>query len=454
MGAKRKDDGFVRNRNELSQLWIDVAGEDYWFVPETEKVDGGWRWWHEGRWQEGANQCFLGHSTVAIAKWRDGKGREVPVVAGSDATAKGGMKFSAARRTRRLAEWDASPYLLAINGGQVLDLDRDTIRPMERGDLITRHADVTVTMRGNHSEGYAGTPTQDFLYEKVPSPGLREWLGRWCGYCLSGLVREQLAVFLLGDTSTGKTTLRLMLAGLLGGYHFGVRQDIFAKEGVERSNEKGYALARAPGMRLLTVPEWSEGAALDEALFTEVTGGDIITPRAVRGVPFDVRPQFKVMLVGNHLPSGRLSPQVLRRLVVVPMDESHEHEPDVFRAESLTSPIALGHFLEWCLDGWRRYRVHGLRPLPEESQAIGRKLAKAAEQGARKDLEARMKTLMVNRKEDSMEAKMVNEYMLAGVPASSREGRAITRWLRARYGMKTVKGYPHYTGLPVQGESG
>ena len=457
----------LSGHNALSRAWLELVGDELLHVPELQRDKAlGWRRWNGKGWECGDDRAYLGISKVAERAWRDKKGRPDAVAAGARSTALGGLSFAAARRRKPLAEWDANPRMLGILDGMAIELpetkspsEMGGLRSVEREDYVTKVANVRIALGGGkggrHSMGYSGGPVHQFLLEKLPDSQVRQWVQRWCGYCLSGLVHEQIMVWVWGDTSTGKSTLKAMLEHTLGSYHFSIPNRLLVLDRHGQGSQQGYSMARAPGKRLLTVSEWPEKGVLDEDFFTSITGCDLITARQVRGAPFDLRPQFKLMVFANHLPHGRLAPQVLRRIAVVPMDESHENEPDVHRLGRLTTPESLGEFAEWCFDGWLQYVAHGLRPYPEPMAAIGRRLARTGGEPQPGLANRYRGWRRENPNLDAVKCVTLNEWMLNTKSASSREGRAITRWLRAQFPVKTVNGYPQYI-LPsiFEGDSG
>ena len=432
----------VQGHNALSRVWVKEVGDDFQHITETDD----WRWW-DGWWAPGEHRAMLTISTLAEAAWRNHKGRPDPVTGGSVSTARGGLKFSAMRRARPLAEWDANPRVLGL-GSMVLDLDAGEWREAEREDYITRCGGKAAL--GQQVVGEDLNLVRGFLETKLPDPEVRDWVQRWCGYCLSGDTSEQKVAWCWGDTRTGKSTLLAMMGCLLGDYAFTLPSDILKAEAFTRGAEKGYALARAPGRRLAMVSEWQKDWGLDEAFLTNITGGDVLAAREVRGKPFSFRPAFKVMVVANHMPAGTVSAPVLARLVPIPMDESHEHDPDPTLLQRLLDPGPMAAFAQWCLEGWQAYRRQGLSDLPDASQRMLASIASRAADapGADDDIQRRFDSIF--RRDDAAVLPMaeVHAKMLPdGVHISSRAGRNTTRWLASQFRTKKVRGARFYVGL-------
>ena len=445
--------GDLSGHSALAKGWLSVMDDEYRFVPELARERagiGGWRRWTETGWVDGNDRAQITMSTVAETCWVDKRGKADPERAGSFATTSGALKFAAATVPLPLSHWDANDLLLGLADGTLLDLASGEIRNARHSDFVTRKVDAVIRRsKSGVTEGYAGSPVQAFIQEKLPDPALRQWVQRWCGYCLSGITREQIMVWIVGDTSTGKSTLRAMLQAVLGDHHFGLANDLLRYEGISRGTEKGYALEQCHGRRLITVTEWGEDWKLDESFFTSITGCDTVYGRRVRGVPVNFLPRFKLMVFANYTPAGRITPQVLRRLVPVPMEESHDDAVSVDRMDELTAPESRGHFLEWCLDGWRSYRQHGLRPLPPVCIEIRRQLtAQSIVRGDDRELERRY-AKSFTRVDDShrLPVTQVHAIMLDGLGASTKEGRRITRWMAQQHPVVRVHGTRLYTGI-------
>ena len=450
-GARKKvDEGdwslkpIVQGHSELAELWVDIAGTDWRYVPELKQ----WRRWESRgtpRWEEAGSRAKLSMTRLARRAWRDKKGKPDAVAANSISTTNGGLTFAGAQLERKLDRWDHDPYLLGLQDGTLIDLDTGEVRDIEREDYITTHATARLPLKGEN-----GTLVPDWLEEKLPNPETRDWMQRFLGYCLSGETKEQIVVWAVGDTATGKSTLQDMMRSVLGPYAMVTQNLLFKADTIVRANEKGYELARAPGKRLLTISEWQEGWKLDEAFFCQITGCDPISVREVREKPFTITPAFKLFFVANRLPTGKLSPQVVRRLVPIPFDVCHEDSTDVNLMRQLTSEKARAELLVWCLRGWGEYRRRGLQPIPQESQALLRPLT-MVEAGSPEweEAKARLDRAFVAHPDGRVRQSVLNGVLLKGgaIHPSSVVGRKLTRTAKSLFGKVIVRGTAYYTGI-------
>ena len=108
----------------------------------------------------------------------------------------------------------------------------------------------------------------------------------------------------------------------------------------------------------MTASETEEGKAWDEAKVKQLTGGDRIAARFMRQDDFEFAPQFKLWIVGNHMPRvKRVSDAMQRRLNVVPFtikpDIVDQDLPAKLQAEA-------SGILRWAINGGLEWQRNGL----------------------------------------------------------------------------------------------
>lgn len=185
------------------------------------------------------------------------------------------------------------------------------------------------------------------------------FLKRWCGYCLTGDVREHTLVFIYGDGGNGKSVFVNTVTGIFGDYAVTASMDAFTSS---KNDKHPTDLAMLQGARLVTASETEEGRAWDEARIKQVTGGDPITARFMRQDFFTFKPQFKLTIIGNHQPILRNVDDALRRrFCMVPFIVRPPH-PDT-DLEAKLRPEWPG-ILRWMINGCLDWQAHGL-PRPE-----------------------------------------------------------------------------------------
>ncbi|VWB64721.1 PriCT-2 domain-containing protein [Burkholderia lata] len=93
------------------------------------------------------------------------------------------MAMSEPGLTRSLTEFDADPMKLGMTNG-VLDLNSVALLPVSPTLLVTKRCNVP------YDPAAACPQWERFLVGVQPDPAMREFLQRWAGYCLTGLVSE------------------------------------------------------------------------------------------------------------------------------------------------------------------------------------------------------------------------------------------------------------------------
>jgi len=161
-------------------------------------------------------------------------------------------------------------------------------------DLLTKRSTVIY-----HPE--AQCPT----WERTIATILKEveadirYFQRWCGYAMTGRVREKAFLVLLGDTDTGKTTLMKTLKRVFGDYYAIARIQSFLRKGTEALTND---IAKLVGSRLVGASEVDEKHDLAEDTVKLITGGMPITARFLNKEEFEYMPQFKLFIDTNFMP--------------------------------------------------------------------------------------------------------------------------------------------------------
>jgi putative DNA primase/helicase len=114
-------------------------------------------------------------------------------------------------------------------------------------------------------------------------------------------------------------------------------------------------LAMLQGARMVSASETEEGRAWAESRIKQMTGGDPIRARFMRQDFFEYRPQFKLVIVGNHKPVLRnVDDAAKRRFNIIPFVHK-PHAPDKRLETKLMAewPAILAWAIEGAID-WQR----------------------------------------------------------------------------------------------------
>jgi P4 family phage/plasmid primase-like protien len=327
-------------------------------------------------------------------------------------------------------QWDADPWLLNTTDGVQNLLTAET-RNHERTLYMTKIAPASF-------ETFCPTWLR-FLNDVTEGDAdLQHYLARVAGYALTGVTSEHVLFFLYGTGANGKSVFVNTLAAVWGDYATTAPMDTFM---VTKGDRHPTDLAKLRGARLVIATEVSEGNRWDEAKIKVLTGGDIISARFMRQDFFDYKPQFKLMIAGNHKPSLRNVDEAMkRRLHLIPFTVTI---PPAQRDKKLSEKLLKekNGILGWALEGCREWRRIGLNPPPrvleateeyfEAQDALGRWIAEACLLNP--NVTARTSTLFASWKKWAEEA---GEYVGAE--------RSFSQNLAAR-GYEKVAGARHAT---------
>jgi putative DNA primase/helicase len=257
-------------------------------------------------------------------------------------------------------EMDASNDLLNVLNGTI-DLRTGELREHRREDLITKLAPVEYRLD-------AEAPTWRAVLERVlPSPEIRAFFKRLCGYALTGDTSEHLLPVLYGTGANGKSTVLNALMDTLDDYATQAAPDLL----IATKNSHPTELADLFGMRFVASIEVEDGRRLAESLVKQLTGGDRIKARKMRQDFWEFAPTHKVFMAVNHKPTVRGTDNAIwRRIRLIPFTETIPPvEQDKKLPEKLQAERA--GILAWAVEGCLEWRREGLQAPDEVRKATG-----------------------------------------------------------------------------------
>lgn len=141
-----------------------------------------------------------------------------------------------------------------------------------------------------------------FFCQVQPRHELRDYLLCLFASCLSGDVKDQKFHIWTGSGSNGKSVCIELFERSMGNYTCKFPVTLLTQKRAA-SNAATSELARAKGCRMAVLQEPSEDEKLQVGLMKELTGGDTIMCRALFKDPIEYKPQYKLVLLCNYLPS-------------------------------------------------------------------------------------------------------------------------------------------------------
>lgn len=264
--------------------------------------------------------------------------------------ASGAERFARADRAHAVTSeiWDADPFLLGTPGGTV-DLRTGEMSDAVPDQFISKQTGVAP----EHGEPSLWLK---FLREAMNGDEDRvTFLQQWFGYCLSGDTREHALAFAFGDGGNGKGVFMNTVTGIMADYAVTAGMETFTASKHDRHSTE---LAMLRGARLVTASETEEGRAWAESKIKAITGGDPITARFMRQDNFTFKPQFKLMIAGNHAPTLRNVDDAMRRRFNIIPFTTKPVRPD--RQLEVKLKEEWGQILAWGIRGCRDWLTNGL----------------------------------------------------------------------------------------------
>ena len=168
---------------------------------------------------------------------------------------------------------DRNKWLLNVNNG-TLDLRTGELREHRREDLITKLAPV------RHDPEAKATLFEIFLNDIFAgNQDVIRFVQRAIGYAITGDTSEQCLFITWGGGENGKSTLIETILALAGDYGmFTPPETLLAKRHDGIPNDLALK-----GARFVAAVETEEGKHLAEARIKQMTGGDTISARYMRG---------------------------------------------------------------------------------------------------------------------------------------------------------------------------
>ena len=241
-----------------------------------------------------------------------------------------------------LDKWGAAD-VLGLPSGRALDLATGQVRRAQPSEHVYQRLAVAPEA-GEPSEWLRGLGETFSQLEKPAE--MIAYLRWWLRYSLGRSCDDESALFLVGPTGTGKSTLADTWASVVGS-ELGATRDgnrLVARGGYAQHSQW---LAGLAGKRFLRVGELPENGRWDAGPLSTLIAGETVEANRMRENSTEFGATVKVMITGNHQPE--LSPQsgLVRRLRIV------ECRCVVARADKRLKARLQGErgrILQWVLD--------------------------------------------------------------------------------------------------------
>lgn len=268
-------------------------------------------------------------------------------------------------------DFDRDPWLFNVGNGTLYLLD-GSLQHHDREDFITKVSPIDF-------DPDALCPAWIEHLNKIFA-GNQNLIGfhqRWSGYCLTGSIDERKLLIQHGGGANGKTVTTGTIATVLGDYALRTPAETLL---IKRDGSIPNDVAALKGVRFVYCSEAEQDKRLAESLVKDLTGGDTISARFMRGEWFQFKPTFKIILSTNHRPIIRGTDQgiwdrirLLPFTVRIPEEERRPQDEMLARFKDESDGI-----LTWMAKGCLEWIRSGLN-CPDE--------VKAATQGYREEMD-------------------------------------------------------------------
>jgi putative DNA primase/helicase len=307
-----------------------------------------WFHWNGKQWRQDEVQFPLQAARLvcrnAASKVNDGKvGKQIARIAVISATRKLGSCNP--RIAATTDQWDTDIWKLNTPDG-IVDLKTGKLYDHDPADYMTK-----ITAVGPDPK--CPTAIWDAFLDRVTNKDrdLQNYMKRYFGYGLTGVVSEHAMAFLHGNGRNGKGVCLHTVSDVMGDYHKETGIDVFTAALGERHPTE---LANLRGARLVTATETEEGRAWAESRIKMMTGGDTISARFMRQDFFEYLPQFKLAVMGNHKPSLKTVDVAIKaRINMIPFDvyiPPAERDPNLEAKLKTEWPGIMQWLIEGCLE--------------------------------------------------------------------------------------------------------
>jgi putative DNA primase/helicase len=366
------------------QRAIDAASQARDAMAAIERAKGSVDARKDQQWQMLSRVVEAGDAAQAALKGRQIARRKYSVSSGNAGKIRGMLDQASPYCTVKIDALDADPLAFnVLNGtlrfvcdeipdpdasdhsGKMVKQWRIEMTEHRPGDHITKVAPV------EYDKGARCPHFEAAVTRFLPIEPVRDFVQRFHGYALTGMVGEQCFVFSYGTGANWKSTFVEIIARIMGPYCATINFESLTGDQQRSGSGPSPDLARLPGARLVRASEPERGVQFKEALVKSLTGGEPMLVRSLNKEFFEFRPTFKLVLSGNHKPEiGGVDHGIWRRVKFVPWPVTiadHERRPmDEVMGEIWPERSGI---LNWLIAGALDYLNAGLRTPAEVAEA-------------------------------------------------------------------------------------
>lgn len=194
---------------------------------------------------------------------------------------------------------DINSYLLHFENG-VLDLKEKRLREGRPSDYLSLSTGYSFV---EHKwDDLEVMEVEDHISKVFPDPLLKQYFIEYCANLLVGGNNIKTFLNMSGEGDNGKSINMDLLKLVLGKYMKIFPTSLITGKRTQ-SSQATPELNGLPGVRFAVIQEPNSKDVLNVGFLKELSGNDVIYVRGLYKDSQEVRPQFKLALICNHLPS-------------------------------------------------------------------------------------------------------------------------------------------------------
>lgn len=248
-------------------------------------------------------------------------------------------------------DFDASPWLINTPNG-IVDLRDTSTEPPHPGAMMSR-----ATVAEFHPLATSMVWASFLEQMTCGDRELCDWLHRAVGLTLIGTQREHVILFCYGGGGNGKGVFLNAILHALGDYGMALPPNALMERKFEAHPTE---IADLEGKRMAVAEEVPRGAAWNESLLKQLTGGGYIRAHKMRQDNIEFAASHTLWVAGNDKPRIRGTDKgIWRRMRMIPfLADVAPQDMDADLPAKLAAESAA--ILAWAVDGCREYLARGL----------------------------------------------------------------------------------------------
>jgi P4 family phage/plasmid primase-like protien len=284
---------------------------------------------------------------------------------------------------------DVNKDIFSCRNG-IIDLPTATLRARTREDMQTRAVNIDYNPNSPRIPEVMQILSDITLAapDRLNRPALLERLLRLLGYTITGHVREEIIIFLLGRSArNGKGIIESLLQKILGHMFYQAPTTFLTAVKAVSAGSAAPHMMALRGARGLHLDELPAGVALDVQMIKNLTGGADISGRNLFEGQTSFSPTAVPWANTNEMPIIKAEPAILQRIEIIPCDAKFRTPGDAvfpydpndkthFKKDpKLRDNLPVEAFLAVVVEGAKRWYESGLGEKPECCKLVCREFA-------------------------------------------------------------------------------